>query len=101
MEQAKDYIAVEGQPIDLISRALVMTSLDSKLAVSSVPYDWTINTTKSRSIEDIIREVNPINLLFSCPNCGNHFIARDPGFVPNCQNCGTVLRLDKLDKEEK
>jgi len=28
---------------------------------------------------------------FSCPYCGTHYFARDPGFVPNCHNCGAVM----------
>ena len=31
--------------------------------------------------------------VFMCPCCGTHYIARDPGFVPNCHNCGAVMKI--------
>ena len=34
--------------------------------------------------------------LFRCPCCGTHYLARDPGFVPNCHNCGAVMRCEDL-----
>ena len=31
---------------------------------------------------------------FICPRCGTYFIARDLGFIPNCNNCGSVMRKE-------
>ena len=49
-----------------------------------------------KSTADITTSVSkPILASFSCPCCGTHFIAGDPGFIPNCHNCGSVMRKDK------
>lgn len=39
-------------------------------------------------------------ILFVCPYCGTHFLARDPGFIPNCHNCNGVMRIAKGTQEE-
>jgi len=35
-----------------------------------------------------------ITKTFTCRYCGTHYIARDPGFVPNCHNCGSIMQAD-------
>lgn len=37
---------------------------------------------------------SPETKSFLCPYCGTHYIARDPGFVPNCHNCGAIMRCE-------
>ena len=39
-------------------------------------------------------EPKDTKVLFSCPCCGTHYLASDPGFIPNCHNCGAVMRKD-------
>lgn len=31
---------------------------------------------------------------FRCPYCGTYFVARDLGFNPNCNNCGSLMRKE-------
>lgn len=40
--------------------------------------------------------VSPETKSFLCPYCGTHYIARDPGFVPNCHNCGAIMRCESV-----
>ena len=33
-----------------------------------------------------------LHITFVCPCCGTHYIARSEGFIPNCHNCGSVMK---------
>lgn len=36
----------------------------------------------------------PISEKYVCPYCGTTFIATEGGFIPECKNCGGVLRRE-------
>lgn len=31
---------------------------------------------------------------FICPNCGALYISEGSGFIPNCNNCGSVMKRE-------
>ncbi len=57
---------------------------DATIAISKFPASITCSGTYYREPEEKIS--------FSCPYCGTHYLARDPGFIPNCHNCGAIMR---------
>ena len=67
----------------------------------NAPIDTTISVDATRPImitKTSTSYVEDYSLIksksFTCPCCGTHYIARDPGFVPNCHNCGSIMRCD-------
>lgn len=61
----------------------------------TIPMDYgAIKSTISTDADVYASVSKPILASFSCPCCGTHFIAGDPGFIPNCHNCGSVMRKD-------
>ena len=54
------------------------------VTVASIPYTTVVDTVSNIESSE--------NILFICPYCGTHYIARDPGFIPNCYNCGAIMR---------
>ena len=58
----------------------------SNIAISDPYYSHSVITTTYAPVED--------RTSFTCPYCGTHYIARDPGFVPNCHNCGAIMRKE-------
>lgn len=72
-----------------MSKAMVY-AIDSCSRVSCADYsikaDTTVYATQPRVDQKLIS--------FTCPCCGTHYIAGDPGFIPNCHNCGAVMRKD-------
>lgn len=67
--------------------------IDALTAVNA-PTDNTISIVDTEPIWVTKTSINSKS--FTCPCCGTHYIARDPGFVPNCHNCGSVMRCDDL-----
>ena len=110
------------QPNDLIDRDALVHELKNLTSVQlSCSYDEFVEAIKPLStlcaddisggticITDVrgsvavapkadVGVISPIesNVLFVCPYCGTHFLARDPGFIPNCHNCNGVMRMAK------
>jgi len=50
---------------------------------SDFAYNSTAVTTSAYSVSMVS---------FTCPCCGTHYRASDPGFIPNCHNCGAIMR---------
>lgn len=78
---------------DQLNDCLVRTDIsniglltDATLTISNFPTTLTCNGTYYNEPE---RKIS-----FSCPYCGTHYLARDPGFVPNCHNCGAIMRKE-------
>ena len=66
-----------------------------------IDFDATLTTVSTSNlvfnsyptITSIISQIGKEEFIsFSCPYCGTHYIARDPGFIPNCHNCGAIMR---------
>lgn len=74
-----------GCSSDKIIDMLTDTSITATIAIPPSDFVWT--TTASSVVP---------TKSYTCPCCGTHYIARDPGFIPNCHNCGSVMRCDDL-----
>ena len=78
--------------------AEAITNISSLTATTIATGTVAISSTENDLMWDSCATVssNPVFPLvsFSCPYCGTHYIARDPGFIPNCHNCNGVMRKD-------
>ena len=86
----KKVVCDFGVPASDMSKAIVY-AIDSCSRVSctadySNKADTMVYATHPRVDQKLIS--------FTCPCCGTHYIAGDPGFIPNCHNCGAVMRKD-------
>ena len=48
-----------------------------------------INTDSDKLMN---KSVELVKVEFTCPHCGTRYKATDPGFIPNCYNCGSIMR---------
>lgn len=86
--QASDMSKAMVYAIDSCSRVSCTDCRFSKVETQdySNKADTTVYATHPRVDQKLIS--------FTCPCCGTHYIAGDPGFIPNCHNCGAVMRKD-------
>lgn len=80
-----EYQDALGTAITIINGQDLISS-DITIANPTCGHNLTWTTCSSKPPED--------KTSFICPCCGTHYIARDPGFVPNCHNCGAIMRKE-------
>ena len=84
-----------GCTTEEFSDVLIGNQPKSVLTIGSLDNPSPILVASSTTVSTCV-DYPRISKSYTCPCCGTHYIARDPGFVPNCHNCGSIMRCDDL-----
>lgn len=70
--------------VDLVDAVQIACADTGSSIVLDTTSDW----------KNYIEPYRPICETFICPNCGAAYLADSAGFIPNCNNCGSVMKRE-------